>query len=89
MEQTEKEGITLVLSGGTARGLAHIGILEVLEENKVPIKRIIGVSAGALVGGFYCAGKFKKNGDDFLSHETTLNVDKNTCALKLVNTIWR
>jgi hypothetical protein len=35
------------------------------------------------------AGKFKKNGDDFLLDETTLKVDANTCALKLVYTIWR
>ncbi|MEK6886025.1 MAG: patatin-like phospholipase family protein [Nanoarchaeota archaeon] len=52
-----KKGITLVLGGGGARGLAHIGVLEVLNENKIPIDAIVGTSAGALVGGCYCAGK--------------------------------
>ncbi|MBI2629100.1 patatin-like phospholipase family protein [Candidatus Pacearchaeota archaeon] len=55
-----KKGITLVLSGGSARGLAHIGVIEVLQENKIPIKRIIGTSAGALIGGLYSAGKLKE-----------------------------
>lgn len=56
----KKKGITLVLSGGGARGLAHVGVLEVLEENKIPIERIVGTSAGAAVGGIYCAGKMKE-----------------------------
>lgn len=54
-----KKGITLVLSGGGAKGLAHIGAIEVLEENKIPIKRIIGTSSGALVGGLYSAGRLE------------------------------
>lgn len=48
--------ITLVLGGGGARGLAHIGILKILEENKIQISTIIGTSIGALVGGMYAAG---------------------------------
>ena len=60
MEKEEQEGITLVLSGGSMRGLAHIGLLEVLEEHKIPIKRVVGVSAGALVGGIFAAGKLRK-----------------------------
>lgn len=62
-----KKGITLVLSGGGAKGLAHIGVIEVLEKNKIPIKRIIGTSAGALVGGFYAAGKLKQIKKMFLN----------------------
>ena len=57
VKRVKRRGITLVLSGGSAKGLAHIGVLEVLDKNKIPIKRVIGTSAGALVGGFYCAGK--------------------------------
>lgn len=60
------KGIILVLSGGGARGLAHIGVLEVLEENKIPIKRIIGTSAGAMVGGLYSLGKLKQMKKFFL-----------------------
>jgi len=45
--------IGLVLSGGGARGAAHIGVLKVLEENHVPIDAIAGTSMGAVVGGLY------------------------------------
>ncbi len=48
--------IALVLGGGGARGIAHIGVLKVLEENKIPIHSIIGTSIGALIGGMYAAG---------------------------------
>ncbi len=48
--------IALVLSGGGARGLAHIGVLQVLEQLRVPVDCIIGTSMGALVGGTYAAG---------------------------------
>jgi NTE family protein len=46
----------LVLSGGGARGMAHIGVLKVLEEMKVPIDCIAGTSMGAVVGGLYASG---------------------------------
>lgn len=48
--------IVLVLSGGGARGLAHIGVLKVLKEEGVPVDAIVGCSVGALVGALYCAG---------------------------------
>ncbi|HVC01772.1 MAG TPA: patatin-like phospholipase family protein [Steroidobacteraceae bacterium] len=48
--------ICLVLSGGGARGLAHIGVLEVLERLRVPIDCIAGTSMGAIVGGLYASG---------------------------------
>jgi NTE family protein len=46
----------LALSGGAARGIAHVGVLRALEEHRVPIDAIAGASAGALVGGCYAAG---------------------------------
>ena len=46
----------MVLSGGGARGMAHIGVLKVLEELKVPIDCIAGTSMGAVVGGLYASG---------------------------------
>jgi len=49
--------IGLVLSGGGARGLAHIGVLRVLEEKQVPIELIVGTSMGAVVGGAYASGR--------------------------------
>ncbi len=48
--------IGLVLSGGGARGTAHIGVLQVLEEMRVPIDAIAGTSMGAVVGGLYASG---------------------------------
>ena len=48
--------ICLALSGGGARGIAHVGVLEVLEEERVPIDCIAGTSMGAIVGGLYASG---------------------------------
>jgi NTE family protein len=48
--------VGLVLSGGGARGAAHIGVLEILEEMQVPIDCIAGTSYGAIVGGLYASG---------------------------------
>ena len=48
--------ICLVLSGGGARGAAHIGVLKVLEEYRVPIDCIAGTSMGSLVGAAYASG---------------------------------
>ena len=54
--QTQRPKIGLVLSGGGARGLAHIGVLRALEEQHIPIDYIAGTSAGALIGGMYASG---------------------------------
>jgi NTE family protein len=48
--------IGLVLSGGGARGLAHVGVLKVLEREHIPIDVIAGTSMGAIVGGLYATG---------------------------------
>lgn len=48
--------IGLVLSGGGARGAAHVGVLKVLEQNHIPVDYIAGTSFGAIVGGLYAAG---------------------------------
>jgi len=48
--------VNLVLSGGAARGIAHIGVLKALEDLGVKVKRLSGVSAGAIVSVFYGAG---------------------------------
>ena len=55
---TEKKRpkVGLVLSGGGARGAAHIGVIKVLEELRVPIDVIAGSSMGALVGAAYASG---------------------------------
>ena len=48
--------VGLVLSGGGAKGLAHIGAIRALEEKGIPIDYIAGTSIGAIVGGLYAAG---------------------------------
>ena len=52
----QRPKIALVLSGGGARGGAHVGVLKVLEENHIPIDMIIGTSMGSFVGGLYASG---------------------------------
>lgn len=56
MNGGRKRGIGLALGSGSARGLAHIGVLKVLEREGIPITAITGASMGALVGGLYAAG---------------------------------
>src|ERR671926_929970 len=48
--------IGLALSGGAARGMAHVGVLRALIENDIPIDCIAGTSAGSIVGGAYASG---------------------------------
>lgn len=50
------KGVGLVLGGGGARGLAHMGVIQELERMRIPISCIAGTSAGALVGGIYASG---------------------------------
>ncbi len=54
---TEHKTVSLVLGSGAARGLAHIGVIEWLDEHGYRIESIAGASMGALVGGIYAAGK--------------------------------
>lgn len=48
--------VALVLGAGAARGFAHVGVLKVLETNKIPVHMIVGTSAGSLVGAIYAYG---------------------------------
>ncbi|MBB2145437.1 patatin [Pedobacter sp. LMG 31464] len=54
--QVKAQKVGLVLSGGGAKGLAHIGTLKALEENSIPIDYITGTSMGGIVGAMYAAG---------------------------------
>lgn len=51
-----KDGFTLVLGAGGARGMAHIGVLRYLEEHRIPVRAIVGCSIGAQLGAFWAAG---------------------------------
>jgi NTE family protein len=52
----KRPSIGIALGGGFARGLAHIGVLKVLEENNIPIDYIAGTSVGAVIGAAYASG---------------------------------
>jgi NTE family protein len=56
LKKTEKPKIGLVLSGGGAKGLAHVGILRAMEEAGIRPDYIVGTSMGSVVGGLYALG---------------------------------
>jgi NTE family protein len=64
--------IALVLGGGSAKGFAHVGVIRVLEQEKIPIHMIIGTSVGSLIGGIYAS-----NPDSFQLEWTAFKIDKN------------
>ena len=62
----QRPKIALVLSGGGARGGAHVGVLKALEEYKVPVDFIVGTSMGAYMGGLYASGKSPQEIEEIL-----------------------
>ena len=54
--QGEHQSVGLVLSGGGAKGIAHVGVIKALEENNIPIDYVTGTSMGAIIGGLYACG---------------------------------
>ncbi len=63
--------IALVLGGGSAKGFAHVGVIRVLEQEKIPINMIIGTSVGSLIGGLYAA-----NPDSFQLEWTAFKIER-------------
>jgi NTE family protein len=51
-----RPGVGLALGGGFARGFAHLGVLQVLEQNQIPISHIAGTSVGSILGAAYASG---------------------------------
>ncbi len=77
-DDEKRPKIGLVLSGGGARGAAHVGVLKVLEENRIPIDMIAGTSFGAIVGGLYASGYSAEELENILQDidwEATLSND--------------
>lgn len=56
ISQATAQKVGLVLSGGGAKGIAHVGVLKALEENEIPVDYIVGTSMGGIIGGCYAAG---------------------------------
>ena len=61
--------VAVVLSGGGAKGVTHIGFLKALEENNIPIDYIAGTSMGAVIGGFYACGYTPLQIEEFITSE--------------------
>ncbi|MFT3739383.1 MAG: patatin-like phospholipase family protein [Breznakibacter sp.] len=55
-QENKRPTVALVLSGGGAKGFAHVGVLKVLEQEGIPIDMVVGTSIGAVVGGMYAIG---------------------------------
>ena len=52
----QNAGVVLVLAGGGAKGFAHLAVMQRLEQDNIPIKKIIGTSMGSVIGGLYASG---------------------------------
>ena len=65
---SNKPYVALVLGAGSARGLAHIGVIQVLLENQIPFDMIVGSSMGAMVGGIYASGADMYMLDHMIEH---------------------
>ena len=65
--QDPHQSVGLVLSGGGAKGIAHIGAIKALEENDIPIDYITGTSMGAIVGALYAIGYTPEEMMDFIT----------------------
>lgn len=71
-KKSKKNKVALVLSGGGARGIAHVGVIEELKEQGFEISSVAGTSMGALVGAMYALGKL----DDFKEWIVSLDLKK-------------
>lgn len=65
--------VGLVLSGGGAKGIAHVGVIQALEENNIPIDCVTGTSMGAIVGGLYAMGYSPSQMMEILTDKEFLN----------------
>lgn len=63
--------IALVLGGGSSKGFAHVGVVRVLEQEKIPVHMIVGTSVGSLIGALYAS-----NPDSFQLEWTAFKIDK-------------
>lgn len=78
----QKQSVGLVLSGGGAKGIAHVGVIKALEENNIPIDYVVGTSMGAVVGSLYSCGyspeeMMKLFTSDGFAHWSTGTINQN------------
>lgn len=78
------QSVGLVLSGGGAKGAAHIGVIKALEENHIPVDYIAGTSMGAIIGGLYAAGYSPYEMDSLINTDNFMNWAKGQLEEKYV-----
>ncbi len=81
-KKSGRQTIGLVLSGGGAKGIAHVGVIKALEENDIPIDYVTGTSMGAIVGSLYSCGWSPEKMESFFTapdfkYWSTGTIDKN------------
>lgn len=69
VQAQQRKSVAVVLSGGGAKGVAHIGALKVIEEAGIPIDYIVGTSMGSIIGGLYSIGYTPQQLDSMVSHQ--------------------
>lgn len=74
--QAERKKVGLVLSGGGAKGVAHIGVLKVLERAGIPVDYIAGTSMGSIVGGLYSIGYDAEMLDSLVKNRIGLFIER-------------
>lgn len=68
-----QQRVAVVMSGGAAKGIAHIGVLKALEENEIPIDYVVGTSMGGIVAGCYAAGMSPQQIEEIVLSDDFLN----------------
>ena len=84
-QAAERPKVGLVLGGGGARGGAHLGVIEVLEELRVPVDCVAGTSMGALVGGAYAAGVAPRDITELVAQTDWIAIFDDTAGRDSVN----
>ncbi len=76
VHQLSAQKVGVVLSGGGASGLAHIGVLKALEENHIPVNCMAGTSIGSIIGGLYAAGYSPLEIEQMVKNENFIKLTK-------------
>lgn len=69
LASSASDKVGLVLSGGGARGVAHVGVIKALEDNDIPVDYVTGTSMGAIIGSLYCCGWSPEKMMEFLTSD--------------------
>ena len=65
----QRKKVGLVLSGGGAKGMAHIGVLKIIEEVGIPVDYVVGTSMGSIIGGLYAIGYTPEQMDSMVRNQ--------------------